>query len=438
MSAALPTESAVDNAVNTFGLGTYDSEGDEESSHGEDANEKSTRKTLPDGGGPDVQNPDRLMSYPDEHPVLGGILTGDQDFLSKEIVTNDGRILSVGDYVIEISNMIRGASGMLPGDVDSDDGRGHNHGETIEDPVLTTSQSELPNDAENPVARSDYFDKTVVGQSSDLWADDDSGVYADDHTSESELPGVLKNETTMDDFLGALGNAWSGYTTEDVSGPNGFPSTDHSENSDYPRSDDESGGRLVAFTKVETMNEFKTANDVLIAFDRGDISIGKVFDILRGINTHTRTSTGSTVGELIDKAMAPSESAVLNKTATSRQATDFVKVGGLTEEVLKEYGKKNLTKRQILAFLQKHGEPQFLSSDIIRCLKHRHEVYVKDVLDEFPVAKLASTNFASVRDRVIALEVSHIREPDVSSILRRSAAALTNAITVIERLEVHG
>lgn len=393
MSAALPSESAVDSAVQEFGLGTYDSEGEGEHSHGEDSNEKVVGRSLPDGGGSEVPSTETFTSYPNESAIIAGLIT-------------------------------KFAEALLPGDVGRPDGRGHGHGETVEDPVLTTSNSELPEDENNPAARSDYFDKTVVGQRAELWPDEDSGAYAGENVAESELPGVTKNETTMDDFLGALGNAWSGFEIEDVSGPQGFPAQDFSENADYPKSNDgTSGGRLVALTKVETMNSSEKFQHVLASYARGETTLGRLFDVLRGTDTAVFAATGRTAGEFIDRA------------GTIRKATDFAKVGSLAEGVLKEYGKKGLTKRHVLAFLQKAGEAQYLSSDVIRCLKHRHEVYVKDVLDEFPVAKLASSGISGVRDRVIALETENVLRPEVSSVLRRTAAALTTAIAAMERLE---
>lgn len=401
--------------VNQFGLGPYDSDAEGEHGHGEDANEKVTKKSLPDGGGSDVQCPDRLMSYPDEHPVL-----------SFNVRTRDGRVVDHEQLAKELADMIRSAAGMLPGDPDSDLGRGHGHGETVEDPVATAA-SGLPD--EEPAARSDYFDDTVVGQNQELWPDEDSGAFAGEHQAESALPGVSKNEVTMDDFLGALGNAWSGYEVEDVSGPQGFPTTDRVENVDFPKSNDgTSGGRLVA-SKDENMSTPKSLDSILAAFGRGEITIGGLFDAVRGTNTPVLAGTGHTAGSLIDRVLRTSS----DTGETSRKATDLAKVGALAEEFLKEFGKKDLTKRHVLAFLQKKGEPQFLSSDVIRCLKHRHEVYVKDVLDEFPVAKQASAGLSSVRDRVISLEIENVRNPEVAKELRRVAAALTMVIVMTEK-----
>ena len=127
----------------------------------------------------------------------------------------------------------------------------------------------------------------------------------------------------------------------------------------------------------------------------------------------------------------------------SRQATNINLVTDLTSQFLKACGKKDLTKRHVLAFLQSLGHPQFLSSDIIRCLKLSHEVYVKDVLDEFPVHRqttASQTSIASLRDKLIQLEIDNVLDPKVSSVYRRCAANLSRVIVDLERLETdrHG
>lgn len=119
----------------------------------------------------------------------------------------------------------------------------------------------------------------------------------------------------------------------------------------------------------------------------------------------------------------------------NRVSTNISLVSGLTADFLKEFGKKGLTKRHVLSFLQSRGEPQFLSSDVIRCLKLSHEIYVKDVLDEFPVSKKASSpSLASLRDRIIGLEADSIEIPSVSSGFRRCAADLARVMADLERI----
>jgi len=91
-----------------------------------------------------------------------------------------------------------------------------------------------------------------------------------------------------------------------------------------------------------------------------------------------------------------------------------------------------------MAYLQDigMGHSQFLSSDIIRCLKHVHDVVIPDVLDTFPVKKEASEKFSSVasslRDEFVKLEIENVRDPEVSSIFRRCAASLTKIVIELE------
>jgi hypothetical protein len=126
----------------------------------------------------------------------------------------------------------------------------------------------------------------------------------------------------------------------------------------------------------------------------------------------------------------------------SRQATNINQVVALTKDFLKEAGKKGLTKRHVLAFLQSRGLPQYLSSDIIRCLKLSHNVFVKDVLDEFPVARAASTagntTVARVRNKLIDLECRYVLQPEVAGVLRRLAANLTRALIDMDRIASDG
>jgi hypothetical protein len=122
-----------------------------------------------------------------------------------------------------------------------------------------------------------------------------------------------------------------------------------------------------------------------------------------------------------------------------RTATNFNLVRELTTGFIKECGKKDLTRRHVMAFLQKAGSHQYLASDVVRCLLLDHNVYVKDVLDEFPVRKQASSQFgtaglASIRSALIELEVKYVRDPEVSSAYRAAAAAVTRTIAALERI----
>ena len=411
MSASLPTESAVDKAVNEFGIGNYDTDNGN-GSRGEDDEDGKSESTpngdaLPGTHGTDPFGPDRLIGYPQ---------TFSSDML---IITGDGRHVTLESYAKELADRIRHSLSvdMLPGDEDVDDTtHRHPNMDTIDQVLPTVAISELPDDHDNPSARSDYYDHMTTGMKgalSDIWADEDTGAYAGEKEPGTELPGVVKNETSMDDFLGALGNAWSGYETEDLSGPQGFPTEDFAENIDYDRSDNQDGGRIM------------TSN-------------------LNG-----------------------------------RRATNLELVGDLTTKFIKEFGKKDLTRRHVISFLQKSGHHYYLASDIIRCLKLRHSVFIKDVMDEFPLAKTASMNIyaegkdecedcgghldsqgyctdhncpsnkytftptptaqntpiANVRRRIIALECEYTTKPEVSSVLRRCAAILTHVIVDMEKLE---
>lgn len=356
MSAALPSESAIDKAVNEFGCGTYDSDNGI-GARGENSEEGKSETnpnglSLPDGGGSlDPFGPDRLLGYPSSNIFNASIM----------------------DRVRLIAQSC--AVDMLPGDPDAE--TSHEYQDTgFVGPAIKVSPpgSELPSDQDNPSARSDYYDKLTIGMDPNVWSDGDTGVYAQPEKPGSQLPGVQKNDVTMNNWLQSLGNFWSGGEIEDISGPNGFPSEDFSENLDFDRSDNQDGGKILAAEGI----------------------------------------------------------------MTQRTATNIALVQELTESFLKDFGRKDLTKRHVLSFLQKAGEPQFLSSDIIRCLKLSHKIYVKDVMDEFPIMKTASSHFnsiASVRNKLIDLEIKNLRDPDTSAEFRRCAADLTHVLVDMEKLE---
>lgn len=318
---------------------------------------KKEEKTLPDAGGPlDPFGPDRLLSYP-------------QTFSFDQLVKSDiKKLFSAAD---------------LPGTLDIPP---HSPGfvdqENAVNRVPSVSQTKLPSGGAVP--RADYYDATVISTTGDEWADEDSGAYAcEGDDSSANLPGVLKNEMNFDNSLGALGNSWSGTGIEDVSGPQGFPSQDFSENVDYGKSDNQDGGRVLAS----------------LSFERLDM-------------------------------------------ANIRKATNIDLVRTLTSSFIKKEGKKDLTRRHIMAFLQTEKQPQYLASDIVRCLLLDHNIYVKDVLDEFPVAKIASSgpsdgvqSLASIRSKLIDMEIRSFGTPEISSSYRTAAAAITRAIAALERIE---
>jgi hypothetical protein len=352
MSSSLPYDTAVEKTVQQFGIGPYDS--DEDGEHGEDSNKREPKgKSLPDGGGGSIDLPETMLSYPTSPTTFASVRYDDPFAL----------------WLVRASL----GSAELPGDADVPP-RGHKKDtvqQTVNDTVPTVSQSKLPNDADNPSARSDYYDRMRQGlerapdpKSSSLWADEDSGAYA----SES-LPTPGKNEVERDNSLGALGNAWSGRTVEDSSNEEGFPSTDYSENVDFDRSDLDGGGRVMASVQ-------------------------------------------------------------------HRVSTSIALVQELTAAFIKKCGKKDLIRRHVMAFLKEAGKSSYFASDVIRCLKLSHGVYVKDVLDEFPVVKTASggPSIASTRDKLVDLEILHMSEVDTAKELRRCAAALSDVVAVTDRM----
>lgn len=345
MSSVLPTENAADKAVQEFGLGMYDS--DQTGPHGEDDNGFPSESdaegvSLPDG----FTNPSLISS-------------------SRMIIDANGRVMSRDELVKEMAASIIDAAQRatsvlsLPGDVNRPTTHQHPATNNIGPGVMSVAESELPEDSENPSARSDYYDKMNIGMGGDEWADEDSGAYA-----ASDVPGVMKNEVAMDDFLSSLGNFWSGYTVDDVSGPYGHPSYDFAENVDYIHD----GGSIVAGASMNS------------------------------------------------------------KTATNHEL-----VGRLTSEFLKKFGKKDLTRRHIMAFLQAEGQHQYLASDVIRCLKLRHSIYVKDVLDEFPVMKTASMSLSSIAVKLKRMEESSIPGSDTRRKLSECIAHIRNASAYLGR-----
>ena len=264
MPSQLPTTETMSRKVKDFGIGTYDSSPCGESEYNLEGDPEA-KKSLP--GFPDPRD------------------EGDE---------------IVGDAYAPKSDVKKMGAAELPGDLDRPPRQNRRpEDSTIQDIVPSVANSELPSDKDNPPARSDYYDKTKVG--------------------ETALPGVAKNDQSLDKFLGSLGNWWSGLEFDDVAQPTSFPSVDRP-----PEETDK-------YTSVP-----------------------------------------------------------IGTAAMKRQATNLELVGTLTSDFLKKNGKEGLTRRHVMAFLQKEGYHQYLASDIIRCLQQRHNVHVADVLDQFPVAKVAS------------------------------------------------
>jgi len=535
MPSALPTENTLSKAVDTFGIGTYDSQRDEDGDHGEnsEAHEPGGR-SLPDDGtkSPQTNDPEEWLSYPNdqESRTVTNIVSADQQqqqdeedeeesWQGKDVFSPDRALAypdspdaRLGSYTMWRGGFV--ASADLPGDMDGNFQHFHPNMDNIDARAESVAQgsilpqeegvdgrdpgamgrrknkktsdihhSELPNDGDNPSARSDYYDTMMPGHAgstrksftSDYLAPtEDMGAYAGESkdSENSELPVPMKNDETMDDWLQSLGNFWSGKEIEDLSNPQGFPTTDFSENADYDRSDNQDGGTIVPL-----------GDDRMFAMDQSEFN--KKMEEAQKIKDESRRS--DTVAKLYEEmakdAKGTAREIKREKTAMQRNATNINQVVALTKDFLKEAGKKGLTKRHVLAFLQQRGLPQYLSSDVIRCLKLSHDIHVKDVLDEFPVYREASmnryaeekkcescdskldsqglcpdhdcpnhkytftpndakkksaasqTSIARARYALINLECKHVLQPEIASVLRRCAANLTRTIIDLENLE---
>ena len=373
MPSTLPTDSAWSKEVDNFGLGPYDGTSDESDLKGEDDESREPHgESIPDGGAKEDPGLEYYLSYPQEQTVWNkhstGSLPGDLDRPPR------GRNPSADVF-----------DDVLPTSGFGNDG--DENGETDDGPALDRGtgggHAELP-DGDLPAARADYYDRMTYGSRSFDWIapDEDSGAYAGDDGS--GLPGPVKNDVSMDDLLGALGNAWQGFVYEDVSSPYGFPSDEFQENSDFPKSNDESLGGSLA------------SDGISITFLRSGIAM--------------------------------------------RTATDIKLVIELTKDFVKKYGKKNIVRRHVLSFLQGKGLPQYLASDVVRCLKHQHSVVIPDVMDTFPLAKTASSlaktassDLGSVYRSIATLCVRHSGDPETASVLRRCSSDLSGIMADLDR-----
>lgn len=398
MPSALPTDPALTKAVDTFGIGTYDSLSDQSDLHGEDDEAREPAGTsLPDGGPSEGFDIDFKLSYPQER-ALGPKHASD---------------LGLAELVSLVSN------GSLPGDHDRPP-PGPRPADDVLDALagppsdVRISESGLPSDSGNPAARADYYDRMTMGRAVALnegrfWPSEDSGSYvtqevrgpSDVPDGEVELsdepvvpymsdghyvdergdiesyPEPEFNERDMDNTLQPTGNAWSGYVVEDDAVPRGFPSEDFSEEADFM---DENP----ILPEVWKLQPFGYVNSSM-----------------------------------------------------SRTATDVERVRTLTKEFLKEHGRRNIVRRSVLAFLQTKGLPQYLASDVVRCLKHDHGIVIPDVMDTFPVSEDSSVDvrrLASLKSRLFELELENVRRPAVASALRRCGASLSHALAGLERI----
>lgn len=378
MPSSLPTESALPKAVKDFGIGPYDASLSD-SLHGEDDEGRDGPKTsLPDGGGSTAISPELLISYPS-------------------------------------NSSPRSSSALIPGDYDRPPSSPHDDRKR----GIYLSQSKLPDGLE-PSARSDYYDHMTTGQNgkhppgqsiNDIWPSENSGVYAqEDKEGCDSLPSPNKNDFSHGNTLEPYGNAWSGYGVEDLSQFTGAPNAPdlYYEQTNEPNS----GGTILSNIKPFHLNS------VLSSFAKDEISLGETVDQL--------------------DIYLNSADKVKSNLKVSKTATDLEASGKLASEVLKEYGKKDLTRRQILEYLQNNGlgHKQFLASDIIRCLKHRHEVYVQDNMDTFPIAKNASENsLRGIHAQLVNLHVAHSHIPEASEILLECSARIAKSMALAEKSE---
>lgn len=311
MPAQLPTTDTLDRAMNVFGNGTYDR--GPESEFREEGDFEARGESLPT-----QKSPAPRLRDPDD-PVGG-------------------------EQFSPVSDAGRCSSASLPGDYDRPPRAKHKpEDSTIQTVVESAAAAELPHDKNNPPARSDYYDQTKVG--------------------ETQLPGVPKNEETMDKVTGG-GNAWSGWELDDLAQVTSFPGTDRS-----PEEADK-------YTSVPV-----------------------------GSKKHST---------------APSRAGVQMR----KISTNLELVGTLTSDFIKKAGKSGITRRHVMAFLQENGYHQYLASDIIRCLQHRHNVHVADVLDQFPVSS-----------KVASIDASAAMVKELSGIGSRMASIVASDVEATKALQ---
>lgn len=302
MPSQLPTTDTLSQRVHNFGVGTYDS--GVSSPDNDEGDSEVRRESLP----------------------------------AVKDLRDTGEEMNGYGYCPKLDPRI--AEAVLPGDLDRPPScRKKPESSVIMTPLDTVAQSKLPSDEHNPSARSDWYDKTKMG-----------------HTS---LPGPPDNEETLDNFLGALGNMWSGWELENVAQPLSFPT-----------------------------------------MDRPPEEVDKFTSVPVGASTMKKFST------------------------------DLSLVGTIAEEFLKKNGKKGLTRRHVMAFLQQEGYHQYLASDVVRCLQQRHGVDIVDVLDMFPVKVAAIKDLTNLGNLV--LRVSS-KDKVVSSTLGKCGQSILRDVAELVR-----
>lgn len=171
MPSQLPTTDSTSRKVKDFGVGTYDSP--IQSEYNEEGDFEFHGESLPTRRDPRDLKGDDLIGGPD----------------------------------VPVSEVGKLGSSDLPGDLDRPPRQKKKpEDSTITSPIESVAQSALPTDKNNPPARSDYYDKTKIG--------------------DTMLPGSINNDQSLDRFLESLGNWWSGWTETDVAQPMSFPKVD--------------------------------------------------------------------------------------------------------------------------------------------------------------------------------------------------------------------
>lgn len=422
MPAKLPTEDTTDKQVRNFGIGTYDSPSDSECNESEEADVQ--REAIP--------------------PVV-----------KSRVTPIDGELIMSPDYAPSALSPRQG-SGALPGDNDRPI-RGRRPEQSVIDTVVpSVAEAKLPHDEKNPPARSDYYDKTKVG--------------------ETMLPGERKNEKSLDNFLGSLGNWWSGWEVEDSAQPLYGEARDVRQDTEPDALD---GGTFKMSVKtsshspptkrqIESWDPYETGyslaghmaraweldggedgprvqeqkekeQSIRRAYDKYDPEKGEIV-----WNTYAHelkqfmTEAALKKHNLQRSKNWPKGNLTrgLEASMNTRKATNLELVGTLTTDFIKKYGKKDITRRHVMAFLKESGYHQYLASDVVRCLKLRHDVHMADVLDQFPTStkKTASVNIASgltnIRYRLMRIGTS---DSNVAVVLRNHIDALSEAIHAVER-----
>jgi hypothetical protein len=297
------------------------------------------------------------------------------------------------------------ATSMVPGDYDRPPMFKTPVPSHLDSVVHSVSSSELPSGLDGPVARSDYYDKMTTAESikpaiEDMFAGADTGAYVAGKKSRSKKAPVSGPPVLEEVGHATMSEMQSNY---DISVP-----TEYSKKS-LPSIPD----------NYESRDNFlNSLGNYWSGYTVEDQNVPQGFPSTEFLDDSRWQKTNASTGNM-------------KKVAVN---LDLVKT--LTSGVMKEFGKKDLSRRHIMSFLKKKNEPQYLASDIVRCLGEVHGIHVMDNLDVFPVLRTASTtvNLTNTRNKIISLEVDNLIRPEVSAQLRYAAAELSNVLALLERM----